>query len=452
MVRRPVRSGHTGGLHRSAAGCAVTAAQQGGGELPQDERAALVYLCDWLDKLPRRQIKDSQTHSYVAADNVEALVEQARAALAQRAAQVAELPRTPSRLILQRAMFAAYSECLTSTDMLPQHIADKLLAAAQRAASVPAQAGQPVAEVLPCPFCGSAAHVDYDRMGLATYGRVRCVAMDCRADVYSQEGKDAAIAMWNRRAAPAPAASVQPTAPASFDSWYHRKTHMSREHAQIAFDAGAASVQPDIGRDAALVDRIELLHGAYITRETKTTGANGWLLRNEHGLVRALDVFETEFVDCALAAQATQAAPEVAHVPNTQPTGLLTAIDQCGGVNGFAQRLGVPHTVVCGWLIGEKQLVEPAAWVVSCYGELTGNIYLDKVRTQNLMERLNREYPDDEAKRELLPLYTCPQPAPAVLTDEQIVQAVDRANVKCVHPSAQTTIDIARAVLAAAGK
>lgn len=40
--------------------------------------AALVSLCDQLDKLPRRQIKDSQTHSYIAADNVEALVEQAR--------------------------------------------------------------------------------------------------------------------------------------------------------------------------------------------------------------------------------------------------------------------------------------------------------------------------------------------------------------------------------------
>lgn len=60
-------------------------------------------------------------------------------------------------------------------------------------------------------------------------------------------------------------------------------------------------LQPDSGRDAALVDRINLLHGAYITRETKTTGANGWLLRNEHGLVRALNVFESEFVDCALA-------------------------------------------------------------------------------------------------------------------------------------------------------
>lgn len=41
-------------------------------------KVALNTLCDQLDKMPRRKIKDSQTHSYIAADNVEALVEQAR--------------------------------------------------------------------------------------------------------------------------------------------------------------------------------------------------------------------------------------------------------------------------------------------------------------------------------------------------------------------------------------
>lgn len=33
----------------------------------------------------------------------------------------------------------------------------------------------------------------------------------------------------------------QPAPAPAFDAWYHRKTHMSREHAQIAFDAGYAA-------------------------------------------------------------------------------------------------------------------------------------------------------------------------------------------------------------------
>lgn len=61
------------------------------GAVVADERVALIYLCDWLDKLPRRQIKDGQTHSYIAADNVEALVEQARAALASQPAKPADV-------------------------------------------------------------------------------------------------------------------------------------------------------------------------------------------------------------------------------------------------------------------------------------------------------------------------------------------------------------------------
>lgn len=36
------------------------------------------------------------------------------------------------------------------------------------------------------------------------------------------------------------------------------------------------------------------------------------------------------------------------------------------------------------------------------------------------------------------------------LTDEQIIKAVEDAKVKCVHPEAETTIDISRAVLKAA--
>jgi len=40
--------------------------------------------------------------------------------------------------------------------------------------------------------------------------------------------------------------------PATFDAWYHRKTHMSREHAQIAFEAGADSVLVRQGEAALL--------------------------------------------------------------------------------------------------------------------------------------------------------------------------------------------------------
>lgn len=48
---------------------------------------------------------------------------------------------------------------------------------------------------------------------------------------------------------------------------------------------------------------------------------------------------------------------------------------------------------------------------------------------------------------------TFKQPAPAngALTDEQIIQIITDAKIHCVHPSAATTLDIARTILAAAG-
>ncbi len=74
-------------------------------------------------------------------------------------------------------------------------------------------------ELKDCPFCGSTAHVDYDRMGLATTGRVHCVAMDCRAEVWSHKSKDDAIAMWNRRAAPSVASSAPADERMAFEAW-----------------------------------------------------------------------------------------------------------------------------------------------------------------------------------------------------------------------------------------
>lgn len=47
---------------------------------------------------------------------------------------------------------------------------------------------------------------------------------------------------------------------------------------------------------------ISIGHGATLQRQAKTTGAVGWLMYNEHGLVRSLDVFETQLVESALAA------------------------------------------------------------------------------------------------------------------------------------------------------
>lgn len=49
------------------------------------------------------------------------------------------------------------------------------------------------------------------------------------------------------------------------------------------------------------ITRIDLNDGYWIDFERKTSGANGWLLRNQESrLVRALNLFEIELVDCTL--------------------------------------------------------------------------------------------------------------------------------------------------------
>ncbi len=69
----------------------------------------------------------------------------------------------------------------------------------------------------------------------------------------------------------------------------------------VALDVTRAARR--VAQGEALTDgaTIELGHGATIKRETKTTGAVGWLLYNEHGLVRALQPFEIELVESVLA-------------------------------------------------------------------------------------------------------------------------------------------------------
>lgn len=60
----------------------------------------------------------------------------------------------------------------------------------------------------------------------------------------------------------------------------------------------------------APVQRINLSHGAYVERETKTTGEPGWLLCAPDGTaVRGLNEYEAEFIDSALRAASEPAQP-----------------------------------------------------------------------------------------------------------------------------------------------
>lgn len=52
---------------------------------------------------------------------------------------------------------------------------------------------------------------------------------------------------------------------------------------------------------------IDIGHGATLQRQLKTTGAVGWLMYNEHGLVRSLTATEIHLVESSLAAASVQA-------------------------------------------------------------------------------------------------------------------------------------------------
>jgi len=67
------------------------------------------------------------------------------------------------------------------------------------------------------------------------------------------------------------------------------------------------------------VKRIDLSHGAYVERETKTTGEPGWLLCAPDGTaVRGLNAYEAEFIDSALRAASAPTQPVQQPAPPVQ--------------------------------------------------------------------------------------------------------------------------------------
>jgi hypothetical protein len=71
----------------------------------------------------------------------------------------------------------------------------------------------PEPQLLPCPFCGGEAQLDWDCMYDHYVGCTQCLTVGCTytARVYTQEEHDRcranAIAMWNRRVPLAPTSS-----------------------------------------------------------------------------------------------------------------------------------------------------------------------------------------------------------------------------------------------------
>lgn len=96
---------------------------------------------------------------------------------------------------------------------------------------------------------------------------------------------------------------------------------------------------------------------------------------------------------------------------------------------------------------------EPVYWSVTYQGEHTANAFPTKGLAQATLDRLNAKHPGET--REIVPLYTRPQPAPAVLSDEQIAELAANA-VEAMGWDVDTKIiaqqtEFVRAVLAAAG-
>lgn len=93
---------------------------------------------------------------------------------------------------------------------------------------------------------------------------------------------------------------------------------------------------------------------------------------------------------------------------------------------------------------------EPVYWSVTYQGEHTANAFRTKELAQATLERLNTAYPDEDDSREIVPLYTRPQPAPAVLSDEHISEIAENYKFKDHYRSNAEAVKFARAVLAAA--
>lgn len=113
---------------------------------------------------------------------------------------------------------------------------------------------------------------------------------------------------------------------------YDRQRQDGNDIAQLK----AAQAQPPV--IAMQINRINLPHGAHFTRETKTTGENGWVLRNVHGIIRALNAYEAEIIDCTIAAhRQQQGAEQVAAHQHAKP--LPRWIDEAKGRDPFTDDL-----------------------------------------------------------------------------------------------------------------
>lgn len=329
----------------------MSAAQQGGGELPQDEREAFEAWCKplWnIDTFPDGTYENDGAYAAWKAW-------QARAALAQRAA------------------------------------------------SVPAQAGQQPDPDDSLHLCVS----DLQHSGIYDSPRemVACI-------------KSVTERMLILLGAPAPAASVQPEFTYSSTQATNCACCGKHKHTPLRVDEMGGYVcltcideklcgllgefgyaQPDIGRDAA---RYQWMRKTFIS-DNETWPDDVAEAKSGADLDTAID-----------SALATQAAPEVASVPDA----------------------------------GD----EPVYWSLTYQGEHTANAFRTKESAQATVERLNTAYPGESDSREIVPLYTRPQPAMAVLTNEQIIDICEKECGWLAGAKDEELVKFARAVLAAAAK
>lgn len=328
----------------------MSAAQQSGGELPQDERAT---FDEWWAEFEAAHPDWRYADAYAMRWNVW----QARAALAQRAASVPAQAGQPN----------------ISSDLdLIKHCANKAL------------------KWLDC-----AEFFDAEKYPTLPNGRIY--------DAAENLGSICAIVsrMQEAFATPAPAASVQPFVPAG----YANETEFLRQQLKDSRTANKAAQlviaklqaqQLDIGRDAAL--------------EEAANKATSFLVGDPAKGV-PLKSPTPHQIAAAIRALATQAAPEVASVPDA----------------------------------GD----EPVYWSVTYRGGHNANAFPTKGLAQATLDRLNAKHPGEP--REIVPLYTRPQPAPAVLSDEQ-VRDITLAAATCEALGIGTCGATLRAVLAAAAK
>lgn len=84
---------------------------------------------------------------------------------------------------------------------------------------------------------------------------------------------------------------------------------------------------------------------------------------------------------------------------------------------------------------------------VQCFADdwaAQGNSFGKRVEALNTLSRIRRMLEDDAAK--LAAALATPAASPVELTDEEIAEVITAAKIHCVHPEAETTRDIARAI------